>query len=31
MAINTVLPEDAVAFLTEVAVVENGKNKLAAA
>ncbi len=31
MAINTVLPEDAVAFLTEVAVVENGKNKSAAA
>jgi UDPglucose--hexose-1-phosphate uridylyltransferase len=31
MAINTVLPEDAVAFLTEVAVVENGKNRSAAA
>ncbi|HUE70429.1 MAG TPA: galactose-1-phosphate uridylyltransferase [Pirellulaceae bacterium] len=31
MAINTVLPEDAVAFLTEVAVVENGKTKTAAA
>lgn len=31
MSINTVLPEDAVAFLTEVAVVENGKIKTTAA
>lgn len=31
MAINTVLPEDAVAFLTEVAVVDEGKNMSMAA
>jgi UDPglucose--hexose-1-phosphate uridylyltransferase len=31
MSINTVMPEDAVAFLKEVAVAENGKGKSAAA